>query len=89
MKDYRRYEVEVEWYNDRKKFTVTDNYWDKSDFAFYNTSTQQLYSYSSVATNFVRNSFKGFEGLFSTIYSGKYCIYTKGIHGKITRIERV
>ena len=90
MGENRRYEVEVEMYNQNsKQFTVIDNYWDNSDYAFYDMTTHQLFSYSSTAVEFVRKSFKGFEGLFSTIYPGRYCIYTNGIHGNTVKIVRV
>lgn len=87
MDEYRKYEVKVTDYKGKKQFHITNNYFDKSDYAFYGQDGQ-LTSYSQNAVDFVKRSINGVEDILETAKSGRnYAIYTNGVHGEALRYE--
>ena len=87
MDEYRRYEIKVSDYKGKKKFYVTSNYTDKSDYAFYGQD-KKLTSYSEYAVAFVARSIKGVEDILENAKPGHtYNIITNGVHGETLRYE--
>jgi len=66
---------------------VTDNYFDKSDYAFYGPDGA-LTSYSDTASDFVKRCFEGVEDILEKAETGRsYAIFTDGVHGNALRYE--
>jgi hypothetical protein len=71
-----------------KKFHVTNNYFDKSDYAFYKYGA--ITSYSDYAANFVKRCLEKADGFLNKAEPGCcYAIYTNGVHGDAFKYERV
>lgn len=87
---YLRYVVTTSLYKqDVIKVSVVDNYFDKSDYAFVDMKTGELYSYNSVATNFV---FSVVSNANINAYEMKpnevYKLYTKPHSNEIIKVSK-
>jgi hypothetical protein len=88
MKKYAHYTVKVNDYKGKKQIRVTDNFFDKSDYAFFSVDGS-LTSYSDKAVDFVRCCLTGVEELFKQAVSGSaYIVYTNGVYGKTIGFEK-
>ena len=77
-KPYLHYTLSVSQFKPNVlKLTLVDNYFDKSDYAFVDLETGELYSYNNVAFDFVYKHILRTMNVYELKAGDKFNLYTK------------